>query len=85
MVVTSRRCGTLSTCSGSEVRSAAHMMGSAAFFAPEMGISPCSGTPPSMTSLSTRYAPAPPAHCSGVSVLIDSAWISSRMRLPSAP
>ena len=31
--------------------------GSAAFFAPEIAISPCSGTPPSMTSLSTLGLP----------------------------
>src|SRR5262245_35679675 len=53
MVVTSRRCGTLVTVSGSDVSSAAVRMGSVAFFAPEISTSPASGAPPSMTSLST--------------------------------
>src|SRR5688500_656554 len=54
IVVTSRRCGTFSTCSGSLVSSEAQRMGSAAFFAPETSTSPSSGTPPSMISLSKR-------------------------------
>src|SRR5687767_13185262 len=41
-------------CSGSLVSSAAHRIGSAAFFAPETSTSPSSGTPPSMISLSKR-------------------------------
>src|SRR5215213_9641387 len=40
--------------SGSRVKSVAHRIGSAAFFAPEIGTSPSSLTPPSMISLSTR-------------------------------
>ena len=53
------------------------MIGSAAFFAPEMRTSPASGAPPGIRSLSTL------ARCSsGVSVCIDSACISSRMRSP---
>src|SRR5690242_16914935 len=54
MVLTSRRCGTLESVSSSAVSSAAHISGNAAFFAPETRISPESGTPPWMTSLSTR-------------------------------
>jgi hypothetical protein len=52
MVETSRRRGTLVMVSGFELRSAAHMMGSAAFFAPEMRTSPSSGRPPRILSLS---------------------------------
>src|SRR5687768_5175973 len=60
IVVTSRRCGTFSTCSGSGVSSAAHSIGSAAFFAPEIATSPSSATPPSIRSLSTLAAGARP-------------------------
>ncbi|MNC87256.1 hypothetical protein D3C83_29670 [compost metagenome] len=52
IVLTSRRCGTLVTVSGSSVSSAAVRIGSAAFLAPETAISPESGAPPSMWSLS---------------------------------
>jgi hypothetical protein len=52
MVDTSRSRGTLVRVSGFAVRSAAHMIGSAAFFAPEMRISPASGRPPLIFSLS---------------------------------
>src|SRR5262249_4592775 len=52
MVLTSFRCGTLPSCSGSRVSNAAHISGSAAFLAPETRTSPESGLPPSMTSLS---------------------------------
>src|SRR5258708_12372063 len=54
MVLTSLRCGTLESVSCSLVSNAAHISGSAAFFAPETRISPESGTPPWMTSLSIR-------------------------------
>src|SRR6266436_2287698 len=54
MVLTSLRCATLESVSCSLVSRAAHMSGSAAFFAPETRISPESGTPPWMTSLSIR-------------------------------
>src|SRR5512146_691377 len=53
IVATSIRRGTLSSTSGFSVNSAAHMIGSAAFFAPETRISPSSGPPPVMRSLST--------------------------------
>src|SRR3954462_5990237 len=53
MVRTSMSCATLVRRSGWSVRSAAHMMGSAAFLAPEMRTSPSSGRPPRMRSLST--------------------------------
>ena len=46
MVVTSRSRGTLVSASGFAVSSAAHMIGSAAFFAPETRTSPSSGRPP---------------------------------------
>src|SRR3970040_2524786 len=55
MVVTSRRCGTLKTVSGSAVSSAAVRIGSVAFLAPETATSPASCTPPSMTSLSMLF------------------------------
>src|SRR6185503_16770332 len=55
-VPTSRRRGTFDSRSGSSVSSAAHMMGSAAFLAPETLSSPESGRPPVMTSLSTALA-----------------------------
>src|SRR5712691_13353286 len=54
MVLTSLRCGTLESVSCSLVSNPAHMRGSAAFFAPETRISPESGTPPWMMSLSIR-------------------------------
>src|SRR3954469_3860192 len=53
MVRVSIRCGTFDRRSGLSVRSAAHMMGSAAFFAPDTRTSPSSGRPPRMRSLST--------------------------------
>src|ERR1700682_4205380 len=53
MVRTSFSCGRLSSVSGSGVSSAAHRIGSAAFFAPEMTAPPLSATPPSIASLST--------------------------------
>src|SRR5438132_6900058 len=53
MVRTSMSCGTLASRSGSTLRSAAHIIGSAAFFAPETCTSPSSGTPPWMRSLSS--------------------------------
>src|SRR5262245_257611 len=52
MVDTSRSRGRLERRSGRSVSSAAHMIGSAAFFAPEMRISPLSGRPPVILSLS---------------------------------
>src|SRR5450755_826199 len=52
IVRTSLSCGRLSSISGSGVSSAAHRIGSAAFFAPEMATSPLSATPPSIASLS---------------------------------
>src|SRR6266850_603791 len=53
IVRTSMSCGTLESRSGLSVSSAAHMIGSAAFFAPETRTSPSSGRPPRMRSLST--------------------------------
>src|SRR5688572_13366374 len=53
MVETSRSRGTLLSASGFAESSAAHMMGSAAFLAPEMRTSPSSGRPPVILSLST--------------------------------
>src|SRR3954466_5673167 len=50
----SMRPGTLASRSGFSLRSAAHMIGSAAFFAPEMRTSPSSGRPPVILSLSIR-------------------------------
>src|SRR5688572_4285154 len=52
MVETSRSCGRLESASGFSVSSAAHMIGRAAFFAPEMRTSPSSGRPPVIFSLS---------------------------------
>src|SRR6185503_1148840 len=52
IVRTSLSFGTFVSTSGSEVSSAAHRMGSAAFLAPETRTSPCSGTPPVIASLS---------------------------------
>ena len=49
---TSCNCGTLSTMRSSAVNRAAHRIGNAAFFAPEIGISPASDTPPRIFSLS---------------------------------
>src|ERR1044072_6015985 len=54
MVRTSISCGTLLSRSGAAVRSGAHMIGGAAFFAPETCASPSSATPPRMRSLSIR-------------------------------
>src|SRR5689334_8577307 len=53
IVATSMSRGTLESSSGSAVRSAAHMIGRAAFFAPETATSPSSGRPPRIRSLST--------------------------------
>src|SRR5712664_2023528 len=53
IVRTSMSCGTFDRRRGCSVSSAAHMIGSAAFFAPEMRTSPSSGRPPRMRSLST--------------------------------
>src|SRR5437773_735833 len=53
MVRTSMSCGTLESRNGCALRSAAHMIGSAAFFAPETRTSPSSDRPPRMRSLST--------------------------------
>src|SRR5919204_2667160 len=55
IVATSMRRGTPRSESGLAVRSAAHMIGSAAFLAPEMRTSPSSGRPPLMRSLSKRF------------------------------
>src|ERR1700694_2465351 len=48
-------CGTLARTTGWSVSSAVHMIGSAAFFAPDTRTSPRSGCPPIMRSLSTRF------------------------------
>src|SRR5437667_5508959 len=55
IVETSTRLGTLLRATRWSVSSAAHMIGRAAFFAPETRTSPCSGRPPVMRSLSTRF------------------------------
>src|SRR3981189_3493900 len=55
MVATSISCGTFESASGRALRSAAHMIGSAAFFAPEILTSPSSLRPPEMRSLSTAW------------------------------
>src|SRR5438132_1703257 len=54
IVATSRKLGTLDRCKGSAVSRLAHMMGNAAFLAPEMRISPRSGPLPVRRSLSMR-------------------------------
>src|SRR5437879_3315020 len=70
MVLTSLRCGTLESVSCSLVSNAAHIRGSAAFFAPETRISPESGTPPWMMSLSIpRFLGGQRAHRQGVDLL----------------
>src|SRR3989454_8611963 len=55
IVETSTRLGTLLRATRWSVSSAAHMIGRAAFFAPETRTSPCSARPPVMRSLSTRF------------------------------
>src|SRR5436190_4366238 len=55
IVRVSMSCGTFDRRSGFSVRSAAHMIGSAAFFAPDTRTSPSSGRPPRMRSLSTGF------------------------------
>src|ERR1700738_1199516 len=52
VVVTSFRCGTFATTTGSSASSAAARIGSGAFLAPEMRTSPSRGTPPWICSLS---------------------------------
>src|SRR5690606_25059573 len=52
VVPMSRRAGTLSSSRGSAVSSDAQRIGRAAFLAPEMTTSPCSGRPPWISSLS---------------------------------
>jgi hypothetical protein len=51
----SAKCGTLLSKIGSADSKPAHKMGNAEFFAPEIVISPLSGLPPVMTSLSIIY------------------------------
>src|SRR5580658_1663905 len=58
VVVTSLRCGTLATTTGSRASSAPARMGSVAFFAPEMRTSPSSGTPPWICNLSMLALPS---------------------------
>src|SRR5437762_9505462 len=53
MVRTSISCGTFDSRKGSAVRRAAHMIGNAAFFAPDTRSSPSRLRPPRMRSLST--------------------------------
>src|ERR1700722_2342436 len=53
MVVTSCRCGTFDTVTGPSASRHPARMGRVAFFAPEMRISPSSGIPPWICSLST--------------------------------
>src|SRR5262249_42390592 len=62
MVLTSRRCGTLESVSSSSVSSAAHIRGSAAFFAPDTRISPDSLAPPWIRSLSIHLLGGERAH-----------------------
>ena len=66
MVRTSMSRGTFSSASGASVSSAAHMIGSAAFFAPETRTSPASGRPARLahvrgrqTGLGTPASPRP--------------------------
>ena len=91
MVPTSFRSGRFETRTGDSERRAAANAGSAAFFAPATRISPESGAPPWMESFCLGFQ-APEgavsgqraAHSSGDRVCMDSAWISSRIRSPSA-
>ncbi len=53
--------GTLESASGFSVRSAAHMIGSAAFFAPDTATSPSSGTSAADAQLIHRPTSTPPA------------------------
>src|SRR5471032_2139501 len=53
MVVTSCRCGTFETVTGPSASKQPARMGSVAFLAPEMRISPSSAMPPCICSLST--------------------------------
>src|ERR1700691_6215899 len=53
MVVTSCRCGTFETVTGPSANRHPARIGRVAFFAPEMRISPSSGIPPWICSLST--------------------------------
>src|SRR5579863_1148447 len=57
VVVTSLRCGTLATTTGSRASSAPARIGSVAFLAPEMRTSPSSGTPPWICNLSMLSLP----------------------------
>src|SRR5690242_5869562 len=52
VVVTSRRCGTFATTTGSSASRAPARIGSVAFLAPEMRTSPSRGSPPWICSLS---------------------------------
>src|SRR6516162_10088 len=57
VVVTSRRCGTFATTTGSCASSAPARIGRVAFLAPEMRTSPSRATPPWICSLSTSALP----------------------------
>ena len=93
MVETSISRGTLASAQRlRSASSAAHMIGSAAFFAPETCTvafeRPAAGDLQLIhaAQLPRKWLMADPGffHSSGVSVCIESAWISSRMRSPSA-
>src|ERR1700688_2194804 len=56
MVVTSCRCGTFDTVTGLSASKQPARMGSVAFLAPEMRISPSRGIPPWICNLSTALA-----------------------------
>src|ERR1700687_2111723 len=58
MVVTSCKCGTFDTVTGPSASKHPANMGNVAFLAPEMRISPSSGMPPLICSLSTSRDPA---------------------------
>src|SRR2546422_8969508 len=90
IVETSTRLGTLLRATRWSVSSAAHMIGRAAFFAPETRTSPCSGRPPVMPSLSTRFPllGCQRAHRKGMDFLAHAPAerpVNQRMALHAAP
>ena len=83
VVVMSCRCGMLPTLTGESASRVAASIGSAAFFAPEIRISPWSGMPPVMMSLSIRRGPVAPAR--RWSMASETLGPNPRLRCPSPP
>src|SRR5579863_3114057 len=81
VVVTSFRCGTLATATGSSASSAPARIGRVAFLAPEMRTSPSRGTPPWICSLSISIGADSASSLSGSRLLRGERLDRERMNL----